>query len=144
MTIPEAFTREYVAENSPADEQLYRAFLKSGEPYRSLARHDFHQSARTGYAYDPRKAPSDTPIPGLDLNDDQLYYNTTGTAREYWADASLPQPQQDIRQLRADLKKWGYCLIQDALSPGQYQRLKKRLEAGGAGHRAVAQRDHRP
>ena len=135
MSRPEAFSAEYVRENSPEDKQLYRSFLKSGEPYRSLARKDFHHAARTGYTYDPRKAPVDTPIPGLDLDDDQLYYNTDGAAREYWADADLPEPQQDIRQLRADLKRWGYCLIRDALSPEQYQRMKQRLEDQATGER---------
>ena len=38
--IPVEFTCEYIEANSPTEEQLYTAFLDSGEPYRSLQRHE--------------------------------------------------------------------------------------------------------
>ena len=124
--IPVEFTCEYIEANRPPEEQLYTAFLSSGEPYRSLQRHDFHVSARHGYAHNPESDKDSTP-PGLDLEDDSVYYNTAGAAAAYWAQFDLPQPAKDIRRLRSDLKEWGYCLIEDALSEDQYERLKRRL-----------------
>lgn len=134
MTIPKEFDAGYVAENSPVEEQLYTAFLKSGEPYRSLYKRDYHGSARAGYGHDP-KSVDGGPTPGLDLNDDEVYYNTSGSASDYWKDYDLPAPTQDIKALRADLKEWGYCLIKDALSPDQYKSMKQRLVEQATGER---------
>ncbi len=133
--VPVEFTKDYVREHSTPESQLYSAFLNSGEPYRSINRHHFHQGAKFGYAHDPEKAPKDAAVPGLDLDDDDLYYNTTGGAAEYWSQFDLPKPCKELRQLRADLKEWGYCLIEDGLSPDQYRRMKKRLRDQAAGER---------
>ena len=65
--------------------------------------------------------------PGLDLDDPELYYNTQGAGgADYWADYDLPQPTKDIRQLRRDLKDWGYALISEGLSAEQLARMQKR------------------
>lgn len=128
MPTPVEFTREYIEANSPEEEQIYTAFLTSGEPYKSMHRPDFHTSARLGFGHDPATAPAGTQIPGLDLEDDSLYYNTGGAAAEYWKDKDLPKPTKDIRRLRADLRDWGYCLIQDALSPEQLANMRKRVD----------------
>lgn len=135
MAAPVEFTPDYVAEHSPEEAQLYTAFLHCGEPYRSLYRPDVHTAARLGFAHDPRTAPEGAAVPGLDLEDESLYYNTSGAAQDYWKDADLPKPVKDIRQLRADLKRWGYCLIADALSPEQLARMKGRIDAQAAGER---------
>ncbi|XOV89726.1 MAG: phytanoyl-CoA dioxygenase family protein [Pseudomonadota bacterium] len=124
--VPVEFTPDYILANSPVDEQLYTAFLKSGEPYRSLYQHNFHMAAREGYGHDPALLQDRTP-PGLDLEDESVYYNTSGEASAYWSRFDLPKPTRCIRQLRADLREWGYCLIADALSSDQYKRLKQRL-----------------
>lgn len=39
----------------------------------------------------------------------------------------LPQPSTDESQLETDFVRWGYCLVQDALSPVQTQTLLGRL-----------------
>ncbi len=135
MNIPVEFTKDYIEANSPEEDQLYTAFLNSGEPYRSINRHNVHHSAKYGYNHDPAKASPDSNVPGLDLDDDDLYYNTTGSAAEYWKQFDLPKPTKDIRRLRADLREWGYCLIEDALSADQYARMKKRLSDQAAGER---------
>lgn len=127
MTQPVEFTASYVEANSPPEAQLYRAFLASGEPYRSLMRRDFHTGARLGYAHDPAQAPEDSAHPGLDLDDDSLYYNATGAAADYWRDKDLPVPTKDIRRLREDLREWGYCLIDQALSADQLAAMKRRV-----------------
>ena len=95
--VPVEFTKDYVREHSTPESQLYSAFLNSGEPYRSINRHHFHQGAKFGYAHDPKKAPKDAAIPGLDLDDDDLYYNTTGGAAEYWSQFDLPKPCKELR-----------------------------------------------
>lgn len=127
MPGPKEFTQEFIEENSPEEEQLFTSFLKSGEPYRSFGRKDFHTAARSGYFHNPKWVP-EGPTPGLDLADESVYYNTSGAAQDYWKDVDLPKPTKDITKLRADLREWGYCLIDEALSPEQYQNLRMRLE----------------
>lgn len=134
LSRPEEFTPQYVEEHSPLAEQLYTGFLKSGEPYRSLYRADFHTSARSGYMHDPNSVEGG-PTPGLDLSDDGAYYNTSGSAAAYWEVHDLPKPAKDIRALRRDLAEWGYCLIEDGLSRAQYEKMKKRLADQAAGER---------
>ncbi len=132
---PVEFSRAHIAAHSPVEAQLYTAFLTSGEPYRSLYRPDFHTAARNGFAHDPRKGPADTSPAGLDLDDEDLYYNTAGAAQACWAGADLPRPTKDIGRLRNDLRDWGYCLIAEALSADQLKTLKRRIDDQAAGER---------
>lgn len=39
----------------------------------------------------------------------------------------LPQPTRDQAQLEADFIRWGYCLVVDAMTPSQVDRLVERL-----------------
>jgi len=141
MSIPEEFTATYIEKNhaieknNPSGGQLYTAFLKSGEPYRSLARKNYHQSASAGYTHDPSEQNAQRSTPGLDLTDDALYYNTRGSAADYWAGVKLPKPTKNISECRADLSTWGYCLIEDALSASQITGMKRRLEDQAKGER---------
>ena len=96
MSVPSEFSKHYVESNSPVEEQLYTEFLKSREPYKSLSRRNFHQSAKDGFSLDPRIIGETGPTPGLDLEDDEVYYNTSGAAAEYWRDKNLPRPVKDI------------------------------------------------
>ena len=125
--VPVEFTRDYIAAASPREAQLYTELLQSGEPYRSLYRHDLHTAAREGFSHDPVRAPEGLPTPGIDLQDESLYYNTDGAAQRYWQHADLPQPRRDIARLRHDLATWGYCLIADALSADQLARMRQRV-----------------
>jgi ectoine hydroxylase-related dioxygenase (phytanoyl-CoA dioxygenase family) len=135
MPAPLEFTPDHVARNSPRDEQLYTAFLRSGEPYRSLVRTNFHAAARLGFAHDPAMFADRVPVPGIDLDDTSLYHNTDGEAQDYWRGVDLPRPTKDIRRLRQDLGQWGYCLIEHALSQDQLARMKQRLDAQAEGER---------
>ncbi len=135
MSTPIEFTPEHIEQHSPTEEQLYRAFLKSGEPYRSMMRPNTHTAARLGFAHDPISLPAAGPAPGLDLDDESLYYNTQGAATEYWHGVDLPQPTKDIHRLRADLQTWGYCLIDAALSAAQLAAMRTRLVDQAAGER---------
>ena len=135
MSVPSEFTKAYIESNSPLNEQLYTQFIKSREPYRSLYKRNLHQSAKDGFSLDPSIIGETGPTPGIDLTDDDVYYNTTGAAAEYWRDKDLPCPVKDIRTLRSDLEQWGYCLIQEGLSAAQYNSMKNRLVEQAAGER---------
>lgn len=126
--LPVEFTPEFIAAASPREVQLYADFLQSGEPYRSLYRPGVHVAAKGGFSHDPSRAPAGLSTPGIDLEDEDLYFNTSGAAQAYWKDADLPRPVRDIARLRQDLKTWGYCLIADALSPDQLTRMRRRVE----------------
>lgn len=136
MTPPAEFSREYIAANSKHDDRLYAAFVNSGEPFKSTMKHNFHMGARQGLGVAPEDAAgfANTPSPGLDLTDEQLYYNTK-KAKEYWKGVDLPKPTKDLNKLRDDLKRWGYCLIQDGMSKEQVERARKRVIAQADGER---------
>ena len=135
MNAPIEFSSEHIATHSPLEEQLYTAFLKSGEPYRSLYRKNFHQGARHGYVHRLKETPTNNATPGLDLEDNNLYYNTQVSSATYWKDVDLPTPTKDIRRLRHDLREWGYCLISEGLSASQYGIMKQRLDHQAEGER---------
>ena len=129
--VPAQFTEEYVKANSPVEEQLYSSLLKSGQPYKSIYRSNYHTSAKYGFVNRPvakdgtlRGRPE---TPGLDLLDQDLYYNSQGAAQAYWAtNGPLPAPTKDIHQLRRDMKRYGYCLVEEALSVAQLTHMQKR------------------
>mmetsp|Transcript_58766 Transcript_58766/g.129124 ORF Transcript_58766/g.129124 Transcript_58766/m.129124 type:complete len:442 (+) Transcript_58766:102-1427(+) len=136
MPVPVEFTPEHIQERSTPEEQLcYSRFPRSGEPYRSLHKKNFYTSAKDGFAVNPMKVGAAGPTPGLDLEDPELYYNTLGSASEYWMGQALPEPTKDIRKMRADLLEWGYCLVSEAFSAEQLAHLKQRLYDQADGER---------
>lgn len=127
--IPTEFLPEHIAQNTRGGE-LYSDFIKSQEPTASTMKPGFHMSARLGLGVrhsDAQKLQGRTEFPGLDPNDDTLYYNTRGAPEAYWAKFDLPKPTKDIHRLRRDMLEWGYCLIQDGLSPAQLKAARERL-----------------
>ena len=135
--LPLEFTPDFIVENSPPGVQPFADFLSSPEPYRSINTRHTHISARDGFTIvDPSKH-ADSPTPGMDLHDDELYYNTQGEAAEYWAAFDLPRPRKDIRRLRRDLEEYGYCLVSEALSAAQLATLRERVYEQAAGERAA-------
>ena len=54
-----------------------------------------------------------------------------------WDPADLPAPTRDLDCARADLDRWGYCLVQDALAPEEVAVLKARLVEQAAGEDAI-------
>ena len=136
MSLPKEFTTQYIDQASTGPTSpLYQDIVSSKEPYRSLTRQNFHQSAQYGYNHKVEHAPANSPAPGLDLKNDSLYYNTEGAAAEYWRNADLPKPRKDINELRHDLAEWGYCLIDQALSADQLKRMHQRISDQAAGER---------
>ena len=65
------------------------------------------------------------------------YYDTLPMDEHpYYKDLDYPKPTKDIQRLRHDLFDWGFCLIEDAMSPAQAERFRLRVEAQAAGERA--------
>lgn len=131
MTIPLEFTSEYVTTHSEEQLQHHRAFLRSGEPFRSMLKAN----------------PWLRPLkPGEELFFDGTRYWDTTTADQhpYWREHVLPVPNKDIRQLRQDLHEWGYCLIEDGLSAAQCEQFVHRLRNQAEGERAAGVDQYTP
>ncbi len=124
MPVPHEFTSEYVQENSPKEELLYTDFFSSGEPWKSM------------FANNPWLQPPDT-SKQLEFGDGQYWDTTVGRKHPYWSQYTLPQPTKDIHQLRRDLREWGFCLIEDALSEEQCEHFYARLWEQSEGERAA-------
>ena len=122
-SLPPEFSAEIVAEASEHADTPYRDFVDSREPYRSLLQaNPWMKTPRVG-----------DPLVWGERN----YYDTTVPSKHhYWKDFSLPAPTKDIAQLRRDFYEWGYCLIEEALSAAQNERIYRRVR-----EQAQAERD---
>ena len=120
---PIEFTAEHIEQQCGEDAYTPgRSFMECGEPYKSL------------FANNPSMAPlaPDEPLQW----GKGLYFDTTvGRKHPYWKDKGVPAATKDIQQLRHDLKEWGYCLVEDGLSPEQVDVLYKRLDEQAAAER---------
>ena len=101
MKVPSEFTEAAVEANSPLEEQLYSDFIRCGEPWKSI------------FANNPRLVPPDTRKP-LEWGNGMYWDTTVARKHPYWKDRDLPTPTKDIHRMRADLRKWGFCLVEGA------------------------------
>ena len=131
MNIPKAFSREHVEANSGREHQPFREFLRSGEPYRSMLEHN------------PWLQPPDLSQP-LAFGVGRYWDTTTARAHPFWRDYDLPLATQDIHRLRRDFVQWGYCLIQDGLSPNQCDAFLCRLHEQAEGERLAGVQQDTP
>ena len=122
MKVPIEFTEEHVEENSPHDKQIYRDFLRSGEPFRSIMKNN------------PWLMPPDIKKP-LEWGTGRYWDTTVARKHDYWKDFDLPKATKDINQMRKDIKEWGFCLIEDAMSKKQCARFLDRLLEQAEGER---------
>ncbi len=122
-SLPPEFSAEVIAEASEHADTPYRDFVDSREPYRSLFK--ANPWMRAPKAGDP-----------LVWGEGKYYDTTVPTKHHYWKDFSLPTPTKDIAQLRRDFYEWGYCLIEEALSAAQNERIYRRVR-----EQAQAERD---
>ena len=122
MKVPIEFTEEYVEENSPHDQQIYRDFLRSGEPFRSIFKNN------------PWLMPPDIKKP-LEWGKGMYWDTTVARKHDYWKEFDLPKATKDIKQMRRDIKEWGFCLIEDAMSKEQCDRFHNRLLDQAEGER---------
>lgn len=124
MGVPVEFTPAGVEEARNTAAPSYQEFHKSGEPYRSMI--DNNPWLRV-------------PKAGQELEwGAGWYYDTTiGRLHPDWQAESLPKPTRNMAQLQRDLFDWGYCLIEDGVSPTQCNRLRQRVEEQAAAERAL-------
>ena len=114
MKIPVEFTSEFIESNSTEDQQLFRKFLRSREPFLSMMENN------------PWLMPPDIKKP-LEWGTGRYWDTTVARKHKYWKDFDLPQATKDINQMRQDIKEWGFCLIEEAMSAEQCTRFLKRL-----------------
>jgi len=122
MKVPKEFTKKYVESNSPKEVHLFRDFLRSGEPYKSLFKNN------------PWLIPPDYKKP-LQFGTGMYWDTTVARKHDYWKDIGLPQATKDIKQMRKDIKEWGYCLIEEAMSKRQYKNFEERVLNQGEGEK---------
>ena len=115
------FSQEYFDEHTTKENRLFNNFIDSKEPYKSI------------FQNNPWMIPPDIKRP-LEWGDH--YWDTTVARKhDYWKNFELPSPTKDIVQIREDFKKWGYALIEDALSETQCQNFLNRVLEQAAGER---------
>ena len=124
MTIPRIFSKEAVAEASKGVKAPYQDFVDSREPYRSLLK------ANPWLAV-PKRSES------LAWGRGHYYDTTVAQKHPDWQHVGLPQPTQAMDQLRRDFYDWGYCLIQDGLSPAQTETIRTRVVEQSAAERQL-------
>ena len=111
--IPKEFTHEEVKLTS-SDDNIYGNFLNSREPLRSILKNN------SSWKYL-------SPDSKLEWGKGYYYDTTIGSKHPYWSNIDLPKPTKNIQKMRTDIKKWGYCLVEDALSSQQLNSLKDRV-----------------
>jgi ectoine hydroxylase-related dioxygenase (phytanoyl-CoA dioxygenase family) len=115
------FSQEYFDEHTTKENRLFNNFIDSKEPYKSI------------FQNNPWMIPPDIKRP-LEWGDH--YWDTTVARKhDYWKNFELPSPTKDIVQIREDFKKWGYALIEDALSETQCENFLNRVLEQAAGER---------
>jgi ectoine hydroxylase-related dioxygenase (phytanoyl-CoA dioxygenase family) len=120
--VPAEFTPDAVAAAAAQAPQPYRDLMLTGEPMRSiLAR---NPSLRPPAADEP-----------LEWGKGRYYDTTVGRKHPYWKAVDLPLPTKDLGALRLDLARWGYCVIEDALSSEQCAAMRTRLVDQASGER---------
>ena len=127
MSVPREFDPEYIAQLAAPDTQMYLRERTSTEPMKSVMENnpEIH--------FVPPKRGDEW---GKWEYQAGAYYDTTiGSKHEYWRDKDLPRATKDIGQLRRDMLSWGYCKIEDALSPEQVATVRQRVLEQAEGER---------
>ncbi len=147
--IPAEFLPQNVAALSDEASQLQDArWFRSGEPFRSMHRNNPWLKPPVGGNGLRAKRPDGSltkrfhcPLfeagrsaEGGGLNGTPYYDTTVPRKHDYWKRfEDLPRETKDIHKARHDLDKFGFCLIEDAMSEFQcahmLERLKRQAEA---------------
>jgi ectoine hydroxylase-related dioxygenase (phytanoyl-CoA dioxygenase family) len=121
------FDPEHIAANSESSQQMYYSELRSKDPMPSVLEDN------PEIYFVPPKRSKDWGnwefVPGS-------YYDTTsGDKHPQWKDIDLPRATKDINRLRSDMVTWGYCMIEDAVSPEQIKLIQTRVLEQAEGER---------
>ncbi len=152
IAVPPEFSEEHVAANSEDESQMQDAkWFYSGEPFKSMHKNNPWLKPPAGGNGVPAMRPDGSltrrfrcelfeqgrSAEGGGLNGTPYYDTTVPRKHNYWKQFDdLPRETKDIHKARRDLQKYGFCLIEDAMSPYQCEYMRDRLE-----RQAVAERE---
>ena len=158
--IPQEFLPENVEALSPEDAQLQDAkWFRSGEPFRSMHKNNpwlkppvggngIRATRPDGSLTEAFTCPlfdEGRSAEGGGLNGTPYYDTTVPRKHNYWKQFDdLPCETKDINKARRDLQKYGFCLIEDAMSEYQRSYMRDRLEKQAAAERECGLADMTP
>ncbi len=159
-TVPPEFLAENVAARSDDAAQLQDAkWFRSGEPFRSMHRNNpwlkppvggngIRATKPDGSLTERFRCPlfeSGRSAEGGGLNGTPYYDTTVPRKHDYWKQFDdLPKETKDIDKARRDLAKYGFCLIEDAMSESQRSYMRNRLEEQAEAERECGLADMTP
>ena len=160
QAVPPEFQPENVAALSAPEAQLQDAqWFASGEPFRSMHKNNPWLKPPSGGGRAPAlrangalKRRFRCPLfeagrgaEGGGLNGTPYYDTTVPRKHDYWKRFDdLPRETKDINQARRDLEKYGFCLIEDAMSERQRSTMRARLEEQARAERECGLADMTP
>ena len=157
--MPPEFLQENVAALSAPDAQIKDAqWFASGEPFRSMHKNNPWLKPPGGNGAPTMRADGSLrkrfrcPLfdagrsaEGGGLNGTPYYDTTVPRKHNYWRRFNdLPRETKDINQARRDLRKYGFCLIEDAMSEHQRSYMRARLDAQARAERECGLADMTP
>ena len=158
--VPSEFLPESVAARSGEADQIKDAqWFRSGEPFRSMHKNNPWLKPPVGGNGVPAMRPDGSlterfrcPLfeagrsaEGGGLNGTPYYDTTTARKHNYWRQFDdLPHETKDIGKARRDLRKYGFCLIEDAMSERQRAYMHRRLDEQAEAERECGLADMTP
>ena len=158
--IPREFLPEHVtARSAPAVQLKDGRWFASGGPFRSMHKNNPWLVPPVGGNGVPAKRPDGSltdrffcPLyeagrsaEGGGLNGTPYYDTTVARKHAYWRQFDdLPTETKDIHRARRDLDKYGYCLIEDAMSEQQRSFMLDRLAEQATAERECGLADLTP
>ena len=158
--VPSEFLPENVAALSDDASRMTDAqWFASGEPFRSMHKNNPWLKPAVGRNGVPAMRPDGSltarfrcPLfeagrsaEGGGLNGTPYYDTTVSRKHNYWRQFDdMPRETKDINRARHDLQKYGFCLIEDAMSEGQCSYMRNRLEEQAEAERECGLADMSP
>ena len=158
--VPAEFLPESVAAKSDSESQITDArWFASGEPFRSMHKNNpwlkppvggngIPATRPDGSLTEPFRCPlyeAHRSAEGGGLNGTPYYDTTVARKHNYWQQVEdLPRETKDINRARQDLQKYGYCLIEEAMSEQQCSYMRNRLEEQAQAERECGLADMTP
>ena len=126
-SIPVEFDPSHISSQSNPDAQMYHAELSSKDPMQSVLKDNPEI-----YFVPPKRSRE---WGEWEFKPGSYYDTTIGSKHAYWKDEDLPKATKDIKRLRSDMLKWGYCKIENALSDHQVAIIRQRVLEQAEGER---------
>ena len=116
---PVEFDPAHISSLSNPDDQMYSAELSSKDPMKSVLKDNPEI-----YFVPPMRS---SEWGQWEFKPGSYYDTTIASKHPYWKNEDLPKPTKDLRRLRSDMLKWGYCKIENALSDPQAAIIRQRV-----------------